>query len=194
MPDSLFSYERFALIVWDVQYGITSRTVDLQSSLKNIRLLIQVTRQRKMPVVYSQTTGLPFEYQSAYQKFWVAKRGMDPRVVRMPEGSREREILPEVAPEKEDIVLKKYTHSLFVGTPLESLLRSKNIEVVIICGYSTEVGIEGTARHAGSLGFIPVVVEDAIGSSDMTLHEASLQVMRKMFEVDTTSSVIQKIQ
>ncbi|SRR5579875_522437 len=190
---ALLNYRNFALIVWDVQYGITSRTINLQDSLKNVKALIDVTHSRGMPVIYSQSTGLPYEYQSAYTKFWQLKRGMDPKTPRMLEGTHDWQIMSEVAPTKEDIVLKKSTHSFFVGTLLENLLRNRKIDVVIISGYSTEVGIEATARHAGQLGFIPVIPEDAIGSSDKAMHDASLMVMRKLFEVRPTSEIIQRI-
>ncbi|MHB8566352.1 MAG: cysteine hydrolase family protein [Nitrososphaerales archaeon] len=191
---SLYNYRNYALIVWDVQYGITSRTIDLQSSLKNIRRLIDVTHARKMPVIYSQSTGLPYEYQSGYNKFWQLRRGIDPKVPKMVEKSHEWEILTEVAPTKEDIVLKKSTHSLFVGTLLENLLRNRRTEVVVLTGYSTEVGIETTARHAGALGFIPVIAEDAIGSSEKEMHDASMKVMRKLFEVKNASEIVQGIE
>ncbi|MGI0080547.1 MAG: isochorismatase family protein, partial [Nitrososphaerales archaeon] len=64
----------------------------------------------------------------------------------------------------------------------------------ILTGVSTEVGIEATVRHGAYLGFIPVVSEDAVGSADKQAHEASLEVMRKLFEVKSTKEIIQKIE
>jgi len=67
------------------------------------------------------------------------------------------------------------------------------VEVLVIAGVSTEVGVEATARHAAHLGFIPVIAEDAVGSSDNQLHQASLAVMRKLFEVRTTNEIVKNI-
>lgn len=187
------NYHNFALIVWDVQYGLAMKAMGYQEALKNIRKLIDATHARGMPVIYTQMTGLPYPYQSDYNKFWLSKRGIDPKVPRLPEGSHEWEILSEVAPLKEDIVLKKTTHSLFTGTMAEHLLRNRGINVVVLSGFNTEVGIEATARHAGTLGFIPVIAEDAVGSSEKELHDASLLVLRRLVEVKSTSEILDGI-
>ncbi|MHB8566399.1 MAG: cysteine hydrolase family protein [Nitrososphaerales archaeon] len=189
----LFNYQNYALIVWDVQYGLASKAIGLQDALKNIRRLIDATHARKMPVIYTQMTGLPYEYQSEYNKFWLSNRGIDPKNPRLPEGSHEWEILAEVAPSKEDIVLKKTTHSLFAGTMAENLLRNRKIDVLVLTGFNTEVGIEATSRHAGHLGFIPVIAEDAIGSSEKELHDASLLVMRKLAAIRSTEEIVREI-
>ena len=143
------------------------------------------------PVIYTQATGLPFEYQSKFSKYRLRRRGVDPRTAKfMLEGSHDWQIMEEVAPDSIDIVFKKYTPSLFVGTNAEQLLRNRDVDSLIITGVSTEMGVETTARHASCLGFIPIVVEDAVGSSDELMHLASLIEMRKMFEVRTTENII----
>ena len=65
------------------------------------------------------------------------------------------------------------------------------MDSLVLTGVSTEVGIETTARHAACLGFIPVVVEDAVGGGDMQTHESALCIMRKMFEVRKTAEIVQ---
>ena len=112
----------------------------------------------------------------------------------MVEGSQEWRIVKELEPLKgKDIVLQKHTASFFVGTPLEQLLRNRGIETIILCGVATEAGIEGTARHASQLGFYPVIVEDAVGSRNQDLHENSLRMMRRMFEVQPTEEMVRKL-
>jgi len=192
--NSLVNYSKSALIVWDLQYGIASKTIGLDSILANVRALIYACHKRQRPVFFSQATGLPYDYQSPYIRYWLAKRGIDPKIPRMVEGSQEWSIIAEVAPSSEDFVLKKTTHSFFVGTNLEQLLRNRGIECIIITGVSTEVGIEATARHAAHIGFVPVIAEDAIGSSEKQLHEASLAVIRKLFEVKPTKEILNHIQ
>ena len=90
--------------------------------------------------------------------------------------------------------MKKHTPDFFIGTILEQVLRKRNIETLILTGVSTEVGIEGTVRHGAYLGYIPVIAEDAVGSSDKQAHDSTLEVMRKLFEVKSTKDIIQKMQ
>jgi len=193
VSNGLLSYKGFGLIVWDIQYGITSRTLKLEEILENTRQLIEASHEHKCPVVFSQGTGIPYEFQSAYSRFWLQKRGIDPKVPRMVEGSHDWEIMKEIKPTNGDLVIRKHFQSFFVGTPVEAFLRSRGVEVLVIAGVSTEVGVEATARHAAHLGFIPVIAEDAVGSSDNQLHQASLAVMRKLFEVRTTNEIVKNI-
>ena len=188
------NYKNSALIVWDMQHGIASRAFNLKEVLVNTKLLIQAAHARSLPVIFSQQTRLPYEYQSPYSIYLAVKRGQDPKTsTHMAEGTESWQLLSEIVPGKEDLVLKKHTPDFFIGTILEQVLRSKNVETLILTGVSTEVGIEATVRHGAYLGFIPVIAEDAVGSSDKQAHEFSLEVMRKLFEVKSTKEIVQKL-
>jgi nicotinamidase-related amidase len=187
-------YDRSVLIVWDMQNGIAGNARNLDQLLQNVRMLIDASHASSVPVIYSQHTGLPPEFQSKYMRHLLQRRGIPEGSTFMAEGSQEWRIVKELAPlQGKDIVLKKHTASFFVGTPLEQLLRNKGVEAVILCGVATEAGIEGTARHASQLGFYPVIVEDAVGSRNQELHENSLKVMHQMFKVQTTEETVRKL-
>ena len=185
------SLRNSALLVWDVQYGIAGRAFNLKDMLGKISSIKEQMHSLGRPVIYTQTTSIPFEYQSKYTKYRTRRRGMDPKIVKFNlEGSDEWQIIKEVSPDSEDIVLKKYTPSLFVGTNAEQLLHNVGVDSLIITGVSTEIGVETTARHASCLGFIPIIVQDAVGSGDENMHKAALAEMQTMFEVRTADSII----
>jgi nicotinamidase-related amidase len=187
-------YGRSALIVWDMQNGIARNAINFDQLLRNIRMLIDTCHTNNIPVIYSQHTGLPSEFQSKYMRLSLRRRGVPEGSTFMAEGSQECGIVKELVPlQGKDLVLQKHTASFFVGTPLEQLLRNRGIEGIILCGVATEAGIEGTARHASQLGFYPVIVEDAVGSRNQELHENSLKVMRQMFEVRPTEEMARKL-
>jgi biuret amidohydrolase len=187
-------YGRPALIVWDMQNAIARNAITFNELLRNVRMLIDTSHTNGIPVIYSQHTGLPSEFQSKYMRLMLQRRGIPEGPTFMAEGSQEWGIVNELVPlQGKDIVLQKHTASFFVGTPLEQLLRNRGIETVILCGVATEAGIEGTARHASQLGFYPVIVEDAVGSRNQELHENSLKVMRQMFEVQSTEETVRKL-
>ncbi|MGI0084177.1 MAG: cysteine hydrolase family protein [Nitrososphaerales archaeon] len=189
------NYGKSVLIVWDMQHGIASRAFNLGEVVANTNLLIQAFHRHDLPVIFSQQTKLPYEYQSRYSVYLSIRRGQDPKTsTHMAEGTESWQLLSEIVPAKDDLVLKKHTPDFFIGTILEQVLRSKGVETLILTGVSTEVGIEATVRHGAYLGFIPVVSEDAVGSADKQAHEASLEVMRKLFEVKSTKEIIQKIE
>lgn len=189
-------YSKPALIIWDMQYGMAVQSFNFMDMVSNIRSLIDEAHASNIPVIYSQYTGLPYELMNNYLIYWAVKRGTDPKSPRLPEGSHDWQILEELAPSSDrgDLVLKKHTASLFVGTYFENMLHILGINSLILTGGSTEIGIETTARHASCLGFIPIIARDAVGSRSKDLHEISLRVMDGMFELETTQNIILKIQ
>jgi nicotinamidase-related amidase len=180
-----------ALLVWDMQYGIAMKAFNLGEIVPKIKSLIDAMHSLGLPIIYTQTTGLPYEYQSAYSIYRQRRRGIDPK--KNPqnlEGSHDWQLIDEMKPEKSDLVLKKYSPSLFVGTIAEQFLRNLDIDSLILTGVSTEFGVETTARHAACLGFVPIIAEDAVGSGDRQAHSASLEAMQRMFEVKSTEGII----
>ena len=51
--------------------------------------------------------------------------------------------------------------SSFVGTPLDLHLRREGIRTLILCGLHLDWCIEGNARQARDLGYMPIVIGDA---------------------------------
>ena len=185
------NYSKSALVAWDMQYGIAPRAFNFSSIIANLRKMIEAYHVAGRPVIYSQHTGLPYEYMSNPTIAMMQKRGMDPQKGGfLKEGTPEWEIVKELSPAESDLVLRKYTASFFIGTILDQILRNGAIETLVLAGVSTEGGIEGTARHASYLGYFPVIVEDAVGSYDRDAHEAALKLMGRMFEVRSVDSII----
>ncbi|MHB8351634.1 MAG: cysteine hydrolase family protein, partial [Thermoplasmata archaeon] len=143
--------------------------------------------------VYSQHTTPTEGWGNPSMERAMLRRGRPPGSFRLAPGSHEWEIIPELSPQPDELVLAKYTPSFFVGTPLESLLRFRNAETIVLTGVSTDGGILGTARHAVNLGFHPLVVEDAVGSMTPEGNEEGLRALRAMCEVETAASVVARL-
>ncbi|MGH2371894.1 MAG: cysteine hydrolase [bacterium] len=80
------------------------------------------------------------------------------------EGSVYAEILPELAPQRDEPVVIKHRYSGFYGTDLESILRGLQIETLFICGVNTNNCVLATVYDAFSRDFRIVVLADACGS------------------------------
>jgi nicotinamidase-related amidase len=88
------------------------------------------------------------------------------------------QIVPELRPNEREAVLDKLTMSAFAGTPLELALRGAGVEAIAVVGVATEIGIEPTVRHAGDLGFIPVVITDACAAGDTEAGERAIETLQ----------------
>ena len=88
------------------------------------------------------------------------------------------QIVAALAPTEKEAVLDKLTLSAFAGTPLELALRGAEVRALAIAGVATEIGIEPTVRHAGDLGFIPVVLTDACAPGNADAGDGAIEALR----------------
>ncbi|MFX0143619.1 MAG: cysteine hydrolase family protein [Candidatus Hodarchaeota archaeon] len=91
------------------------------------------------------------------------------------------DIIPELKPEENDIIVIKTTNGTFSSTDLEHQLRNIGVNTVIIVGVVTHVCVENTARVAFDLGFNVYLVDDACAAWSPTLHNAALRGMELFF-------------
>jgi maleamate amidohydrolase len=84
------------------------------------------------------------------------------------------EFHPRLAPTDDDILLIKQYPSAFFGTHLAPTLRALGVDTCVITGLSTSGCVRATTLDALQNGFIPIVVKDACGDRDVSVHEANL--------------------
>jgi nicotinamidase-related amidase len=84
------------------------------------------------------------------------------------------EILPEMGPKPGDVVVTKHHPCAFHGTDLDLQLRRRGIQTIVLCGISTNVGVEATARIGFELGYNLVFADDAMSARDAELHASSV--------------------
>ena len=72
----------------------------------------------------------------------------------------------------------------FTGTQLESWLRERDVDHIVIAGYMTHMCVDTTARQAMRLGFGVTVLDDATGTVDLSedlpaalVHKVELGVL-----------------
>lgn len=174
--------ERLALLVYDMQVGILEQVPDRDTILVNVRAALEAARAAGVRTYFTRHVTLPVELMGVAQlRMWRAWQGVDRlEDVRSPflPDAPQTQIVPELRPSTREAVLDKLTLSAFAGTPLELALRGAGVEAVAIVGVATEIGIEPTARHAGDLGFIPVVLTDACGAGNADAAARSIENLR----------------
>jgi biuret amidohydrolase len=174
--------DRLGLIVYDMQVGILEQVADRERVVQNVQTVLQAARAARVRTYFTRHVTLPVELMGVAQlRMWRAWQQVD-RVedVRSPflPNAPPTQIVPELTPNEKEAVLDKLTFSAFAGTPLELALRGAGVDAIAIVGVATEIGIEPTARHAGDLGFIPVVVTDACASGNAEAGARAMEILR----------------
>ena len=110
-------------------------------------------------------------------------------------GSWGAEIIEELKPEPEDIVIKKQKYDGFIGTNLDIILRTHQIKYLIFIGVATNVCVESTLRHAFFLDYFPILVSDAVSQKGSDLiQEATIWNTQSIFGwVTTSENILQAI-
>ncbi len=92
------------------------------------------------------------------------------------EGQWDWEIVEQLKPYPEDLVVSKPRYSGFCSTPLDSLLRTRGIRTLFFTGIATNVCVESTLRDAFFLDYWPILLRDAtMQAGPPHLHEATIQ-------------------
>ena len=89
------------------------------------------------------------------------------------EGSRSAALHHDLVVEPGDVYLPKPRFGAFYGTPLESILRDRGIDTVVISGISTDVCCDTTAREANARDFRVFFLSDATAVNAENLEEAA---------------------
>jgi nicotinamidase-related amidase len=105
---------------------------------------------------------------------------------------RDGQIVEELSPLPQEIVIYKPSYGAFYDTPLESILRNLGKDTIIICGTLTNYCCGMTARQGYERGFKVVLGSDVTSTNDPTMHEAELKVLRAGFARVLTSGEIMR--
>lgn len=100
------------------------------------------------------------------------------------EGSPLAAIIDGLEPRAGEVLITKQYPSAFFGTTLAATLTAQRVDTVLIAGFSTSGCVRATALDAMQHGFVPVVVEEAVGDRDAAVHAANLfDIRHKIGEV-----------
>lgn len=109
-------------------------------------------------------------------------------------GSKEYEILAELAPLPGEPVLTKLSASAFTSSGFDALLRNLGVTTLAFTGVSTSQCVDLTARDAADRGYRCLVVEDAVAEDRPEWHDATLQQFERLFgRVTDTDGVLRKL-
>jgi nicotinamidase-related amidase len=138
------------------------------NTIKHTMEVLKASRENGILVVYvnaSHRPGFPeLPAKRAPMFMNVAASGAHIR------GSRGAEVVDELKPLENEIIVDNYNPSAFCYTDLDLILRNKGITDLVLSGLSTNWVIETTARHGACLGYYIYTLSDCCNSSSDEMH------------------------
>jgi nicotinamidase-related amidase len=111
-------------------------------------------------------------------------------------GSPQTEVMPELAPGPDDyIVNSKHRLSSWLETELDSWLRMRRIDTLLLIGINTNTCVQCAAFEAFNRDYAAIVVSDCVHSMyGPDLHESALENIARCFGwVLSTDEVLRKL-
>lgn len=96
----------------------------------------------------------------------------------VPRGSWDAQVLEEIAPVGDEIVLPKTASSVFNATNIDYVLRNLGVRHLMIVGGLTDQCVESAVRDACDLGYLVTLVTDGCATMTPERHENSLRTIR----------------
>jgi nicotinamidase-related amidase len=99
----------------------------------------------------------------------------------LPKDEWESQIVPQIAPQRDEIVVTKTTDSALTGTNLRLLLNNLGISHVVCCGIFTDQCVSSTVRSLADESFAVTVIEEACAAGSDDLHRHELEVINMIY-------------
>lgn len=93
-------------------------------------------------------------------------------------GEKGHDIIPELAPRPEEVVIDKPGRGAFTNTELDAVLKAKRVRNLVVCGVTADACVSTTVREASDRGYDVLVVEDCVQSINDELKRWSLESMK----------------
>jgi nicotinamidase-related amidase len=103
------------------------------------------------------------------------------------------EIVDEVKPVGDEPVIRKPRMNPFFGTALDSMLRSRDIDTVVLMGVATEFVVEAAARHAADADYRVIVLEDCCAAFSDEAHRFALHIMDHLATIATSADFLHSV-
>lgn len=208
LPDPDLAGRQTALVIIDMQYHGASRDHGLigkriadgdtdavayvidrleRTVVPNIRRLQASFRGAGMEVVHVKTQSLTADGRDRGP---AAKR----HGTHVRPGTRSADILDEIAPLADEIVISKTCSGVFNCTNIDYVLRNMSVSTLVITGMVTGSCIDLAARDAADRGFFVVIAEDATASWTAEMQAQSIDDLRdRAAKVMTTDEIVGRI-
>ncbi|WP_157098749.1 isochorismatase family cysteine hydrolase [Novosphingobium rosa] len=168
--------ERYGFFFAALEGGVIERWARLQAAF----------RERQEEVLYTVMESLTRDGRD---------RSLDYKIsgFNIPRGNPDAQMLPQIMPGEDEIVLPKSSCSVFMSTNIDYLLRNLQVRSLVIAGVLTDQCVDSAIRDACDLGYLVTVVTDACATHSAERHDWSLRNNRGFCRQITTDAMIAEL-
>lgn len=186
-----FSIENTALIIIDMQRDFCApggfgeklgNDISLtRNIIPSVQKILSAAREQGMFVIHTREGHRPDLSDCPPAKLNRGKKqgagigDIGPMGRILVRGEYGHDIVDELKPKDGEVIIDKPGKGAFYSTDLELILRTRNIQNLIVCGVTTHVCVSTTIREANDRGFDCLLLSDCSAAFDPADHEATLK-------------------
>jgi len=168
------------------KYGYFFRQMR-QVALPNMQKLQEACRGAGIEVMYTVIASLTQDGRDLSLDYKISG-------LFCPLGSRDAQVLDDIAPLGDEIVLTKTSSSVFISTNLHYVLGNLGIKQLVIAGALTDQCVDSAVRDACDLGYLVTLATDACATQSAERHETSLRNNAGYCRQMTTAALVSEIE
>lgn len=154
--------------------------------IPNIARLIAAARRHRAEVVFTVMENLTLDGRDRsldykLSNFFIAR------------GSKDAQVIPQLAPRRDEMVIPKTSSSLFNSTNFEYLMRNIGIDTIIVTGFLTDQCCDHTIRDGADRGFRMICVSDGCATDTRERHRNALAAFGGYCVTETTDSLLARM-
>ncbi|WP_297845974.1 isochorismatase family cysteine hydrolase [Pseudomonas sp.] len=162
-----------ALLIIDMQQEDGFVLENFDTVVSNTAALLDCARRQRVPVIYTRHINQADGSDMPRGEPRAADGG--PSGYRA--GTRQVEIIEQLAPQADEQVLDKGRYSAFHRTDLDARLKALSVDTLIISGVLTDVCVLSSVFDAFALGYHIRLVSDACTTTTSAGHHSALLIM-----------------
>jgi len=170
---------RPALCIVDFVEGFVDPKVfgggNIATAVGNTVPLLGAARRCGLPVAFSRVV---YAEDGSDDCAFVRKV---PALAKLTENAPSSQIVSELKPKPDELILRKTQPSAFFGTNYADHLHSRGIDTVIVAGCTTSGCVRATVVDAMSHNFRTIVARDCVGDRSLAAHQANLFDMEQKY-------------
>jgi len=149
--------------------------------------LLSAFREKGLPVIYVNAITDPTRLDRApvLGRFWSTVTGG----INMP-GSKDVEVISEVAPRPDEPVLGNFPFSMFANNDLHERLQRLGVRTLVLAGVATDMAVLASCWQASDLYYNLVVPSDASTGANQSSQDAAMKMISAIAMVTPTDDVI----
>ena len=154
--------------------------------IPNGQKLIKACRENKIEVIYTVIESLTIDGRDS---------GLDYKIsgLCIAKNSTDAEVIDELKPLENEIIIPKTSSSVFNSTNIEYVLRNLSIQYLMIMGIVTDQCVETAVRDACDKGFLITLIDDACATHTEIRHQNSLSAVKGYCRIRNTEDLLKEI-